>query len=470
MQVTLTNQGLAEPQVSARPVQIATRAAVAQKRRPIDRIRLLWEGRGVLRRSLLAGLLASTVLAFLLPKKYQAVTRLMPPDSQSSSALTMAAVAGRTGNPAMGDIAGDLLGLKSSGALFVGVLRSQTVEDRLVAQFYLQAIYGFPLAEDARRKLEENTSIAEDRLSGIITITVTDRDPRRAASMAQAYAEELDRVVAQLSTSAAHRERMFLEERLQTVKQELDEAAQDLSQFESKNAAIDIKEQGKAMVDAAATLTGQLIAAKAELKGLEPVYAAHSVRIQSVQARISELNRELARMGQNSDAGFRGAEDSFYPSIRKLPLLGQTYADLYRQTKTKEIVYETLTQQFELAKVQEAKETPRVKVLDAATPPQRKSFPPRAFIIAAGCCVSLLTGALLILGKSHWEELNEEDAGKVLAREVFHTAKSHMPWASPNGSRVQALTHRWWLRLFSGRQVVRRDERCSNSTDFLKGE
>lgn len=471
MQAKLADEQASEPSLKGHAVHIATREAVSQKRRTaIDRLRLLWESRRFLKRTVSAGLLASAGLAFLLPTRYQSVTRLMPPDAQSSSALTMAALASRTGNAGLGDVAGDLLGLKSSGALFVGVLRSQTVEDRLVEHFHLQKVYGVPLAEDARHKLEENTSIAEDRLSGIISIAVTDRDSKRAASMAQAYAEELDRLVAQLSTSAAHRERVFLEERLQTVKQELDQAAQELSDFESRNAAIDIKEQGKAMVDAAATLMGQLIAAKAELKGLEPIYASNSVKVQSVQARISELNWELAKMGQKSEVGSDGAGDAFYPSIRKLPLLGETYADLYRRTKIKEVVYETLTQQYELAKVQEAKETPRVKVLDVATPPQRKSFPPRTLIIAMGCLVSLLGGSLLILVESQWQELNDQDAGKILAREVFQTMNSRMPWATPNGSRFQALTHKWWVRASRRGQLIGMGEQCSRDRELVEGE
>src|SRR6202022_1287261 len=103
--------------------------------------------------------------------------------------------------------------------------------------------------------------------SGILTITVTDNDPNRAAAIAQAYVDELDRLVAQVSTSSARREREFLEERLKSVQADLEAAEKEFSQFASKNSAIDIKEQGRAMVGAAAALEGQLIAAKSELEG-----------------------------------------------------------------------------------------------------------------------------------------------------------------------------------------------------------
>jgi len=427
----------------------------------VKRLRLLWDQRVFVARAVLVGLVLGGLLAFSLPKRYEASTRLMPPDSQSSSGMAMlAAMAARTGG-GLGAFAGDLLGLQSSGALFVGILRSETVEGRLVERFSLKKVYGAPLEEDAGRSLSENTRIEEDRKSGIITIAVTDRDPKRAAAIAQAYVEELDRLVAELSTSAAHRERVFLEERLTAVKQELDLASQKFSQFASKNAAIDIKEQGRAMLEASATLMGQLIAAESELKGLEEIYTPSNVRVRSVQARVSELRKQLEKIGgkEGTEADKAGTSgDPLYPSIRKLPLLGVTYADLYRQTKIQEEVYETLTQEYELAKVQEAKETPSVKVLDIAKIPERKSFPPRLLIMLL-CGFLVLAGAMVLaLGKARWQEVDAQDPAKVFVQEVFQTVNANMPWASPNGSRWQATTHRVWTKLVRRRSSVEKAE------------
>jgi len=145
----------------------------------------------------------------------------------------------------------------------------------------------------------------------------------------------------------------------------------------------------------------------------------------------------------NSAAG----GDSLYPSIRKLPLLGVTYADLYRRTKIQEAVYESLTQEYELAKVQEAKETPSVKVLDPARLPERKSFPPRLLIMFLCTFLALAGASVLVLGKARWEEVDAQDPGKVFAQEVLQTMNAGMPWAPPNGSRLQAMTHWFWVRL-----------------------
>jgi len=412
------------------------------RQRSVARARLLWDRRWSLLRVVAVGLAAATLIAFLIPKRYESSTQLMPPDNQSGSGMAMlAGLTARTGN-GLGMLAGDFLGAKSSGALFVGILRSRTVQDRLIARFDLKKVYGVRLAQGARTKLAENTSISEDRKSGIIAITVTDRTPQRAAAIGAAYVEELNRLAAELTTSAAHRERVFIEERLKAVKQDLDAAAREFSQFASKNIAIDIKEQGRAMVEAAATLQGQLIAAQSELKALEQIYTGNNVRVRAAKARLAELQRQLDKLGGKEISAASGATqegESLYPSIRKLPLLGVTYADLYRRTKIQETVYEILTQQYELAKVQEAKEIPSVRVLDAANVPEKKSFPPRLLIMFLGAFLSFAFGVVWVFGSARWAETDPQDPQKVFAQEIFTTLKAWKPWESENGFRLRTL-------------------------------
>jgi capsule polysaccharide export protein KpsE/RkpR len=344
-------------------------------------------------------------------------------------------------------LSGDLLGIKSSGALFIGILTSRTVEDRLIGRFDLRGVYGLNLQEDARAKLRESTQISEDRHSGIIGITVSDHNRERSAAMAQAYVEELNRLVAELSTSAAHRERVFLEQRLSSVKQKLDQASTEFSRFSSEHAAIDIKEQGRAMINAAAAISGQLIATESELSGLEQIYNPNSVRIRAVKARAAELRSKLAELGGNAADDNEARENSAYPTLRTLPLLGVTYADLYRETKIQETVYETLTQQYELAKVQEAKETPSVKVLDAPSLPDRRSFPPRLQIAFLGICLAVGARGLWTLGWKEWADIDPHHPGKLFGKEVFQSVNSRMPWSPPYGSRAHSMTHRVWIRL-----------------------
>jgi capsule polysaccharide export protein KpsE/RkpR len=276
--------------------------------------------------------------------------------------------------------------------------------------------------------------------------------------MAGEYVEELNRVVTELNTSSAHRERVFLEGRLAEVQQDLESAEKGFSEFASKNTAIDIQAQGKAMIESAATLEGQMVAAQTELEGLKQIYAGDNVRVRSLQARVDELDRQLEKLGGKSDMasatdGLHAPspnDPSMYPSIRELPLLGVSYADLYRTTKVQEATFETLTEEYELAKVQEAKETPSVKVLDAAAVPQRKSFPPRLPILLLCIFMTLGAAMAILLGHAHWAEVDPGDPGKVLMGEVFGALHASMPWAPPNGSRVQAMMHRVWPRPCGG--------------------
>lgn len=430
----------------------------AGRERLVTRLRRLWGRRQAVLRCTGAGLVLSTVVAFLIPKQFESSAHLMPPDQVNSSAgMALLAASGSNAGSSLGTLAGGLLGLKSSGALFIGILQSRTVQDHIVSKFQLQKVYGDRYAEDARKDLANNSGVYEDRKSGILTIQVTDTDAQRATAIAQEYTAELNRVVNQMSTSSAHREREFLEERLKAVQLDLADAEKEFSQYASRNAAIDIQAQGKAMIEGAATLQGQLIAAQSELEGLKQVYTEDNVRVRSVHAQMVELKNQLERIGGENESGVSSPHkipsDPNYPSIRKLPLLGVTYADLYRRMKVQEAVFETLTREYELAKVQEVKETPSVKVLDPASVPEKKSFPPRLLIIFFGTCIAFGTGMMWLVLNSFWDETDLEDPRRVFALEVYRNAASHLPWTSSNGSRLGAAIHRVWTRC-NGRQSV----------------
>lgn len=415
----------------------------------INRLRLLLDQRFFLLRVTAYGLALATLIAFLIPKSYDARTQLMPPESEMSSGLSsLLAMTTRTSG-SLGMLAGDFLGLKTTGSLFIAILRSETVEDRIIERFNLKSVYGVPQMQAARRKLEENTEISEDRKSGVVVIKVSDHIPTRAKEIADTYIVELDRLVVELNTSAAHRERAFLEGRLKTVKQDLDASAREFSKFASDNTAIDIKEQGKAMVEAAATLQGHLIAAQSELEGLRQIYSDNSLRVRTVRARIEELQNKLNQMGGGDlSPGAGNGGNSLYPSIRKLPLLGVTYAELYRNNKIQETVYELLTQQCELAKVQEAKETPSVKVLDPAKVPEKKSFPPRLLIMFLGVVFSMMMGVMWVLSKASWDSIDAEHPAKLLAQDAYSKLKSDLRLASENGKRLHVVRDKipWFKR------------------------
>ena len=431
------------PEIVPRPrlTETPTTDEESARSRVANRLRLLREESRFLFKLVACAAVFTAVLALLIPNRYEARTSLMPPDGDSSSGLASLLTLMTKGSE-LGMLAGDFLGLKTSGPLFIGILRSRTVEDRIINKFDLRHVYRVRKMQDARRELEANTQISEDRKSWIITMSVTDHSPQRAADMTQAYVQELNQLVADLNTSAAHRERVFLEDRLKSVKQDLDSAAKEFSEFSSKNTAIDIKEQGRAMVQAAAILQGQLIAAESEQEGLRQIYSDENVRVRAVKARVAELQKKLEEIGGGglgADPSKNDTPAALYPSIRQLPLLGVTYFDLYRRTKIQETVFELLTQRYELVKVQEAKETPSVKVLDVATLPEKKSFPPRLVIIFLGTFFAFVAGVLWILARASWKETEEQDPVKVLVSELYREMQAKVRIHAANGWTIRHM-------------------------------
>jgi capsule polysaccharide export protein KpsE/RkpR len=405
----------------------------AQRERMATRMRMLWDGRQLIFRAAAWAFATALAFAFLIPKRYTSIGRLMPPEESTGALAAMLA--------ALNTRSTFVPTPKTTGALFTGVLESRTVQDALINKFNLRQVYRARTWEAARKTLSSRSSISLDPQNGIISIAVSDHSAERAAGMGREYINELDSVVTQLSTSAAHRERLFLEQRLEQVKQELEPAEKDFSRFASQNSAIDIKEQSRAMVTAAATLQGQLIAAESEAEGLRQIYTANNVRVRALQGRISELKHQLEKFGGAAAKESSGIE-TLYPPIRQLPLLGVTYADLYRKVRVQEEIFETLTQQYELAKVQEAREIPTVKVLDPPDVPETKSYPPRLLIAFLGTLLAFGGSTAWVVVRGYWGTMDAQDPGKVLLTEIFSTVKTSVSRSSANGSWIGAVHRR----------------------------
>ena len=447
MRQQFTNSKELPPEIQAGPQDgpNASKLHISNER-TINKLRMVWSQRRFLLRLAGWGLVLGIVAAFIIPKRYESTTRLMPPDqSNSGMAMLSAALGGRSGGGSgsgstgsIGAIAGDLLGMKTSTDLFIGILQTRTVEDDLINKFDLRKVYRDRYYKDAREDLESKTDITADKKSGMIKIRVTDKDPKRAAAMAGEYVAELDRLVTKVNTTSAHREREFLEGRLTEVNSDLESAEKQFSEFASKNTALDIPTQGKAMIEAAAALKGQLIVSQMELQGMRQIYSDNNVRVRGLQARVDEIQKQMQELGGAAnggvDASGQKGDPSLFPSIRRLPALGVNYADLYRTTKVQEAVFETLTQEYELAKVQEAKETPSVKVIDSPDVPEKSSFPHRSWVILGGTLLFLASGIAWIFGSERWRGIDSQDPGKSFVIEIASSLRTYLPATATNGN------------------------------------
>jgi uncharacterized protein involved in exopolysaccharide biosynthesis len=431
------------PVTASSPNETARIAAVPMW---VVRASLLWKHRRGLVRVTAIALVVSIGIALGLPKRYKAVTSIMPPDQQGSGAAMLAALASRSvGLGGLGDLAGGLLSGHPTTALYEDLLKSGTVGGHLIDKFHLQQVYHTRYRFSTAKQLARRTTITDDKKSGVITIAVEDTDRLRARDMAQAYLDALNSLLTQTSTSSARQERIFIESRLHSVGADLEQAQLALSEFSSRNSTIDIKEQTRGLVDAGARVEGELMVEQSSLESLRQIYGDGNIRVRETEARIAALQHDLKDMTGSSaplaaddaggDHGIPDAEGQveLYPPLRQIPRLAVPYADLYRRVKVQETVFELLTQQYEMARIEEAKDIPVVSVIDPPAVPEKKSFPPRILLMLLLTFFAFVAAAVVILIRDRWSRVDAGDPRKKLATEVFSVLSSRLRSVAAQG-------------------------------------
>ena len=385
-----------------------------------NRALFLWSHRRLLFRVTAIALLLSVVFSFfVIPKRYTSIASIMPPQSGGGSAMLMSALTGKGGLGALGGLAASLLGEHNSTALYISLLESGTIADQLVNRFDLRKVYHKRYYVDAAKHLASETKITDDKKSGVITIRVRDTDPVRARDLAQGYLDELNTLVNKTSTSSARQERIFVERRLHDVQNDLESAQIELSDFSSKNTTVDIGAQTRAVVDVGARLEGEIVAERSGLESMRQVYTDDNFHVREAQARIGVLQHELNKLaGSSAPATSTSAQPiagELYPPLRQLPRLAVRYVDLYRRVKVQEAVFELLTQQYEMARIEEAKDIPVVRIIDPPGVPEKKSFPPRVILSAVLTFLAFAATSAFLLLRERWANVDSADPRKRLA-------------------------------------------------------
>lgn len=355
-----------------------------------------------------AATVLSVIAAFVIPKRYTAHALVLPP-SQSQSSATM--LLGQLGSLASLGAGAKDLGLKNPADLYVGILHSRTMADSLINQFHLQDVYGKKRYSDTRKKLDKNTEVAATK-EGMISIEVTDREAERAAALANAYVQELQKLSNTLAVTEASQRRVFFEQQLQQAKDQLADAEIALKQTQEKTGVLEISSQSRAMIEAVANLKAQI--------------AAKDVRIQSMRGYVTGENPELIQQ-QNERAALQvqlerlmkqqpESQGDIEIPTRQIPQIGMEYIRRYRDVKYHETVYGLIAKQYETARLDEAREAGLIQVVDNAVVPDRKSWPPRTGIIAAGFLLSGLLASLIVLGREAAGRLHQGEFGNELQR------------------------------------------------------
>jgi len=353
------------------------------------------------RRRLILGItVASAVIALvvslLLPVYYKAETRILPPQDKGSNLA--AQLMGQAGG--LIALAGGAAGVKSQGELFVAMTKSRTVLDRMVDRFDLMKLYKGKYREDARKNLVGSLKVQEDRKSGIISLAVEDRDPKRAADMANAFVEELKSLAGGLAISEAGQRRMFFEEQIRHTKESLARAEEEVKGFQQRTGAFQVDAQSKAIIEGIANLRARIAVKEVEAKVLRSFATAQNPDLQKTEEEVRALRTELEKVESGKGRGF----DPLMSSER-VPAIGMEYLRKLRQLKYNETLYELLVKQFELAKLDEARDAVVIQVIDQAVPPERRSRPKRALIVLLSTASMLFLSVFIALLIEHpWKK------------------------------------------------------------------
>jgi uncharacterized protein involved in exopolysaccharide biosynthesis len=329
-----------------------------------------------------ASAVVALFVSLLLPKYYKAESRIFPPQEKGGNLA--AQLMGQAGG--LIALAGGATPLKSQGELFVAMLKSRTVLDRVVDRFDLLKLYKARYRQDARQRLLESFSAREDRKNGVISLTVEDRDPKRASDMANAFVEELKSLAGGLAISEAGQRRLFFEEQLGQTKVSLARAEEEIKGFQQRTGVFQIDAQARAIIEGIARLRAGIAVKEVEARVLRSFATAQNPDLQRVEEEIRALRAELEKIETSKGEGF----DPIMPSGR-VPAMGTEYLRKLRQLKYNETLYELLSKQYELAKLDEARDAVVIQVIDRAVPPERKSRPQTALIVL------LATGAGFVL-------------------------------------------------------------------------
>ena len=335
----------------------------------------------------------AVLISLLWPSQYTATVTLLPPQQGTSMAASLLSQLSGLGGAAT--LAGGGLGLKSPNDMYVAILKSRTLEDKMVQRFGLAEAYRTKYPSDARKGLERRVKIDGTAKDGLIHISVEDRNPSRAEELANGYVEEFRQVSGGLAITEAGQRRLFFEQQLEHAKDELAKAENAMIQTQQKTGLIQLPAQEGALIQAAVSLRAQITAKEVEIQSLGTFATNENAQLVQAEQELDSLRAQLAKLGGSESV----ADGEMLLPKGKVPEAGLEYLRRERDVKYHETLFEILARQFEMAKLDEAKQGALIQVLDAAVPPDRRSSPKRTLIVifatAAGFLLSLIVAALL---------------------------------------------------------------------------
>ena len=361
------------------------------------------------------GFLVSIVICLLLPNIYSTKALILPPQQDQNLMGAMLAQMG-----GMASVASDILGGGGNQAdMYVGILKTDAIKDAIIDRFELLKVYNKKDRISTYGEVDKWVTITSGKKDGIISINVEDKDPKRAAEIANNYVSELQKLMIQMNSTGAGENKKYLAERLGKAKSDLSRAEDAIKRFQSYNKAVDIPEQARGTIKGIADLSGQLAVQEVQLETLRRQFTDSSQEVKSIKRTIEGIKAQIAKYEGKSDNGA-------IPTVGSIPDLGQQYLRLMRDFKIQETLVELLTKQYEMSSLTESKNTYNIQIIQKARVPDRKSKPKRAIIVIASTLASFMLSVMAAFVFCSYKNLPEDQKALLieLKQSIFSWKRS----------------------------------------------
>ncbi len=353
--------------------------------------------------------IAAVIISLLLPNRFTATVVLLPPQQNSSLSAQLAAQLGSMNPVSM--LGSGTTFLRNQNEMYVAMFKSRSVEDAMVEHFGLMQEYHAKYPSDARKAFESHATVDATGRDGLIHLSVSDRDPRRAADLANGYVDQFRNLSEHLAIGEAAQRRAFFEQQLRQANQNLAGAEEALKETEQKTGVIQLDFQTRALIESAADLRAQITAKEVQIQGMQAYAAGQNAQLVEAQRELDGLRAQLAKLGGGDD----GSGGLIVPK-GQMTQAGVEYVRRLRDVKYYETIFDILARQFELAKLDEAKEGALIQVVDPAVPPDRRSFPKRTLIVICAAIAGLLVGIIVAILQAGFERMRADP----VAASKFH--------------------------------------------------
>jgi uncharacterized protein involved in exopolysaccharide biosynthesis len=341
--------------------------------------------------------LAGVALALVQPVKYTATTKILPPQQTQSEASMMIGQLTGAGGGSLAALAGGGL-LKNPNDIYIGLLTSRPIADAIIQKFSLAKVYHAKDMTAARQGLAGNTVVTSEK-NGFIAVSVTDKDKKRVAEMANAYTDELRILTKSLAVTEASQRRLFYEEQLKQAKDALVASELAFQQVQQQKGLIQLDAQAKAMIEGIAALRAQVAAKQVEVQALRSYSTEQNPDVQLAERELTSLQAEEARLEQSNHVpGIAGL------GLGNVPAAGLEYLRAAHELAYRQALYDMLMKQYDAAKLDESKDAAIIQVVEPAIEPDRKSSPKRGLIVSLSLFVGFFAGCILALFL-WWKEL-----------------------------------------------------------------